>query len=74
MACHGLSRQVFRNLLSTVLTPRRVVARQSFATMSTDTDKYRLPTNVRPTHYDLTIRTDLEDLSFDAVVKIKCTS
>ena len=25
---------------------------------------YRLPTNVRPTHYDLTFKTDLEGLKF----------
>jgi len=33
-------------------------------------DKYRLPTNVRPTHYDLTIITDLLDLTFHGIVKI----
>ena len=39
--------------------------------MSSETDKYRLPTFVKPTHYDLTIITDLLDLTFDGVVKIK---
>lgn len=47
------------------------------ATMSTtaapagDADQYRLPTNVKPTHYDVTIKTDLEKLSFQGFVKIK---
>ncbi|EPQ58615.1 hypothetical protein GLOTRDRAFT_36981 [Gloeophyllum trabeum ATCC 11539] len=31
---------------------------------------YRLPTNVRPTHYDITVRTDLEKLAFDGFVSI----
>ena len=35
-------------------------------------EKYRLPTNVKPTHYDITIRTDLEDLTFSGFVKIRC--
>lgn len=34
-------------------------------------DEYRLPLNVKPTHYDLTIRTDLEKLTFDGFVKIE---
>ncbi|TCD67017.1 Aminopeptidase 2 mitochondrial [Steccherinum ochraceum] len=33
-----------------------------------DPSKYRLPTDVKPTHYDLTIRTDLENLKFDGFV------
>ncbi|GJE97967.1 M1 family metallopeptidase [Phanerochaete sordida] len=33
-------------------------------------DQYRLPTNVRPTHYDLTVRTDLEKLKFDGYVTV----
>ncbi|KAF9265642.1 leucyl aminopeptidase [Marasmius fiardii PR-910] len=32
--------------------------------------EHRLPTNVKPTHYDITIRTDLEKLVFDGFVKI----
>ncbi|KAI0792895.1 hypothetical protein C8Q75DRAFT_751852 [Abortiporus biennis] len=33
--------------------------------------EYRLPTNVKPTHYDITIRSDLEKLKFDGFVVIK---
>ncbi|KAL1672234.1 hypothetical protein EV122DRAFT_284153 [Schizophyllum commune] len=32
--------------------------------------KYRLPTNVCPTHYDVTVQTDLEKLTFRGFVKI----
>ncbi len=35
-------------------------------------DHYRLPTDVRPRHYDLTIRTDLEKEKFTGFVKIEC--
>jgi hypothetical protein len=35
-------------------------------------DHYRLPTNARPRHYDLTIRTDLENEKFTGFVKIEC--
>ncbi|KZT44121.1 leucyl aminopeptidase [Sistotremastrum suecicum HHB10207 ss-3] len=31
---------------------------------------YRLPDNVKPVHYDLTIKTDLENLTFDGVATI----
>ncbi|KAI0319059.1 peptidase family M1-domain-containing protein [Amylostereum chailletii] len=33
-------------------------------------DAYRLPTDVRPSHYDLTLRTDLEKETFAGAVKI----
>ncbi|GJE97966.1 Peptidase M1 aminopeptidase N catalytic domain-containing protein [Phanerochaete sordida] len=33
-------------------------------------DRYRLPTNVKPYHYDLTVRTDLEGLKYDGYVTI----
>ncbi|KAF8887037.1 leucyl aminopeptidase [Gymnopilus junonius] len=35
-----------------------------------DVDLYRLPTNVKPTHYDLTFKTDLEKLEYHGVVKV----
>jgi hypothetical protein len=35
-------------------------------------EDFRLPTDVRPSHYDVTIRTDLEKLTFDGFVKIEC--
>lgn len=34
-------------------------------------DEYRLPTNVKPAHYDVTIKTDLENLSFEGFVRIE---
>ncbi|KAL0066569.1 Aminopeptidase 2 mitochondrial [Marasmius tenuissimus] len=34
------------------------------------TSEYRLPTDVKPTHYDLTVRTDLDKLVFDGFVII----
>lgn len=41
--------------------------------MSSDAQvDYRLPTDVKPTHYDLVIRTDLKQSKFDGVVKVQC--
>ena len=40
----------------------------SGAAASSKPDEHRLPTNVKPEHYDLTIRTDLEKLKFDGFV------
>ncbi|KAH8983497.1 leucyl aminopeptidase [Lactarius akahatsu] len=40
------------------------------ATSEHASDHYRLPTDVRPRHYDLTIRTDLEKEIFTGFVKI----
>lgn len=34
-------------------------------------EEYRLPLDVKPTHYDVTVRTDLEKLTFDGLVKIE---
>ncbi|KAG6866087.1 hypothetical protein C0991_008839 [Blastosporella zonata] len=33
-------------------------------------DQYRLPTNVKPKHYDVTIKTDLEKLEFEGFVQV----
>ncbi|EIW77439.1 hypothetical protein CONPUDRAFT_84517 [Coniophora puteana RWD-64-598 SS2] len=40
------------------------------AQLSTQDTGHRLPANVRPTHYDLTVRTDLENETFQGVVKV----
>ncbi|KAA1467279.1 leucyl aminopeptidase [Dentipellis sp. KUC8613] len=40
------------------------------AKSDTPAAEFRLPTDVRPTHYDLTVRTDLENEKFDGVVRI----
>ncbi len=34
-------------------------------------DEYRLPTTVKPTHYDVTIKTDLENQDFEGFVHIE---
>lgn len=36
-----------------------------------DSDGFRLPLDVKPTHYDLTVKTDLENSTFEGVVKIE---
>lgn len=41
---------------------------------SSSPDEYRLPLDVKPTHYDVTVRTDLEKLAFDGFVKIRCVA
>jgi len=41
------------------------------STTTKEDDQYRLPTNIKATHYDLLIQTDLERLTFQALVKIR---
>ncbi|KAG6813612.1 hypothetical protein H0H92_009229 [Tricholoma furcatifolium] len=36
----------------------------------TKSDEYRLPLNVKPVHYDVTIKTDLENLEFEGFVDV----
>ena len=42
------------------------------SSQSLSQDIYRLQTDAKPTHYDLTVRTDLEQFVFDGVVTIQC--
>jgi hypothetical protein len=67
-------RQVNRpNLLppsSAFHTPPQSVV-MSTGSLDRPASEYRLPTNVKPVHYDLTIRTDLDTSEFYGVVKIK---
>lgn len=39
--------------------------------LSAKDDPYRLPLDFKPTHYDLAIKTDLEDLTFQGIVTIR---
>ncbi|KAL9714866.1 Aminopeptidase 2 mitochondrial [Leucoagaricus gongylophorus] len=39
-------------------------------TTQRSSDEYRLPTNVKPTHYDITIKTDLQNQVFEGFVRI----
>ena len=36
--------------------------------------EYRLPPSVKPTHYDLTIRTNLENQTFDGFTDVQCVT
>jgi hypothetical protein len=50
----------------------RSAVQRLYSSMAIDTiDPFRLPDNVKPTHYDLTVFTDLEKLRFEGFVKIK---
>lgn len=40
-------------------------------TTQRSSDEYRLPTNVKPTHYDITIKTDLQNQVFEGFVRIE---
>ena len=46
-------------------------ARSATAQPNAPEDKHRLPLNVKPLHYDITIRTDLEKLTFEGSVAIE---
>jgi hypothetical protein len=63
-----------KNLASALQTQIRYCSRtaaQSSAMTSKGQKSPRLPTDVKPTHYDLTVRTDLEKLVFDGWVTIE---
>lgn len=38
--------------------------------LAVDNEQYRLPTDLKPAHYDVTVKTDLENLTFQGIVKI----
>ncbi|KAJ7582802.1 leucyl aminopeptidase [Mycena floridula] len=52
------------------LPPRLFTAKFTTSRMTLSESEYRLPTHVKPQHYDLTIKTDLEKLEFQGLVKI----
>lgn len=55
---------------STHSTHRSSTPTTSNMTTSAEVD-YRLPTNVKPTHYDLTVRTDILGAKFDGIVTVQ---
>lgn len=46
----------------------------STAVITPDPNQYRLPTNVKAAHYDIIIKTDLENLTFDGIVTARYAS
>ncbi|KAF8633724.1 hypothetical protein AX17_004382 [Amanita inopinata Kibby_2008] len=58
--------------LSSGLTRIRTHRSYQMSTLATSAsqDQYRLPVDVKPVHYDVTIRTDLEKLEYQGFVKI----
>lgn len=74
-----LPRRVITSLSFPPSIKPRLSSRLDVAAMSTSAstpavDEYRLPLDVKPTHYDVIIKTDLEQFTFEGVVKIKCVS
>lgn len=49
-------------------------APRSMSSPDFSSEGYRLPENVRPTHYDLTIKTDLLKLAFESTIIIEWVS
>jgi len=49
------------------------ISRTLFSTsmMESSSLDFRLPLNVQPTHYDLTVKTDLQKQTFEGLVKIR---
>lgn len=71
----SLARDRFSPSLSLISLPRYHSTLPEMSSVSIpaarSVDEYRLLTNVKPTHYDLTVKTDLEKLEFDGFVKIR---
>ncbi|OAX41307.1 hypothetical protein K503DRAFT_848469 [Rhizopogon vinicolor AM-OR11-026] len=53
-----------------ILSTKRYCSTSIIMTKPTDSGDFRLPLDVKPTHYDLTVKTDLENSTFEGVVKI----
>ena len=70
----GIRLRLYNNIPSTLLpTPRFYCTRSAQMTgNSADTlqNQYRLPVDVKATHYDVTIRTDLEKTEYQGFVRI----
>ena len=60
------------NLLSA--NPRRACSSTARMSSPVTHPEYRLPPNVKPSHYDLTIRTNLENQTFDGSVDVQCVA
>ena len=54
--------------------PQRTCSSLAPMSSSVSHPEYRLPLNVKPAHYDLTIRTNLENQTFDGFVDVQCVT
>ncbi|KAJ8587988.1 hypothetical protein M405DRAFT_277524 [Rhizopogon salebrosus TDB-379] len=67
------NRSYIRSQSLYILSTRRYCSTSAIMTKPTadSGDDFRLPLDVKPTHYDLTVKTDLENSKFEGVVKIE---
>ena len=56
---------------SSSLAKTKLAVMSTAAATAPDPKEYRLPTNVKATHYDITIKTDLENLTFNGIAKVR---
>lgn len=70
-AIEGAHQSSFRvSRIETAFTPISF-SPEKMSLTSIEQGDYDLPTDIKPTHYDSTIRTDLETCRFDGILKIK---
>jgi hypothetical protein len=55
-------------------TSRRACSSVARMSSSASHPEYRLPPSAKPTHYDLTVRTNLENQTFDGFVEVQCVT
>lgn len=69
---HQTSSFLQAHTASRFCSTHRLVSMSGGAVSGTPTDstQFRLPTDLKPTHYDLTVRTDLESSKFDGFVEV----